>query len=421
MNQPIVLDNGLVVLVNELPHTRSVTLLIYVGVGARYEAIPVSGVSHFVEHMFFKGTTMRPTARTISAAIEGVGGAFNASTSHELTSYYARVAYQHFPLALDVLSDMLRNSVFEPAEIEKERKVIIEEINETFDDPSDLVGYDLDALMWPAHRLGGDVAGTADTVRALTREGMREYMAQHYGPRNMVISVAGMVQTGEVVAQIEKAFAGWGHGQHGDFELFRDGQEAPRLHVRYKDTEQAQIAFCLWGLPRDHPDRFVLRVANTILGVGMSSRLFQEIREKRGLAYDVGSHTLSLYDCGGWGAGASVEPKQAVTTLQAILGEWERMRGEPVSDEELTLAKEFMKGRLFLSMEDTFSVASWYGRQQALGAEMLTPEDVAARIDAVTAEDIQRIAGELFRNQALNLAVVGPFRGDKKFAAALKA
>ncbi len=418
--QRYALDNGLRVLVTELPTTRSVTCLIYVGVGARYEDAAVNGIAHFVEHLMFKGTTNRPTARDISDAIEGRGGALNAATGYELTSYFVKVAHQHFPVALDVLSDMLLRSLFEPPEIEKERHVIIEEIKETFDHPGELVFYELDRLMWPRHPLGRDVAGSAETVGAITRAEMLDFVARHYGPENIVVSVAGCIKADEVVPRIRDAFVSLGKITRRSFVPFVNGQRAPRAKVRHKQTEQAQVVVSLWGLPRQHPDRFTLRVMNTILGDGMSSRLFQEIRERRGLAYDVSSFSSAQYDCGTLGASASVKPKQAVTTLTAILDEWKKMRDEAVTEEELTRAKEYLKGHILLGMEDTYSVASWYGRQEALALDMLTVDEVIARLDAVTAPDIQRLARELFRTEHLNLSVVGPFKSESKFVRALE-
>ncbi len=420
MYQRFVLDNGIRVLVNELPHTRSVTLGIYVGIGARYEEAALGGVSHFIEHMLFTGTEKRPTAREIAVAIEGIGGAFNASTSHELTNDWVKVAYQHFDMALDVWSDMLKCSLFAPEEIEKERRVIIEEINQTFDTPDELVFYDLDELMWPAHPLGRDVAGTPETVAALTRSQLCDYLARHYHSNNIVVSVAGLIQAETLVPQIAAALRDWQPAGPDTFLPFQSGQSAARWHLRYKKTEQAHVTVSTWGYPRLHPDRFAATVLNTILGEGMSSRLFQEIREKRGLAYSVSAFAGSHDDCGHFGSYAAVEPKNAAATLAAMLQEWARLRDEPVPEDELNKAKELIKGHLLLSMEDTHSIAGWYGRQETLGGEMLTPDDVTAAIDAVTVQDIQRIARDLFRKEWLNLAVVGPFRSDGRFVKALE-
>jgi predicted Zn-dependent peptidase len=420
MNQRFVLDNGVRVLVNELPHTRSMTLSMYVGVGSRYEEAPVGGVSHFVEHMLFKGTEKRPTARDIAVAIEGIGGAFNASTGHEVTNYWTKVSYQHFDTALDVLSDMLKRSLLQAEEIEKERRVIVEEINQTFDTPDELLFYDLDELMWLPHPLGRDIAGSVESVAALTRTQMCDHMAQYYHANNIVVSAAGFIQADVVVPKIAEALRDFRPAPRGDYARFQNGQKAPRWHLRYKKTEQAHAAVTTWAYPRMHPDRFVVSVLSAILGEGMSSRLFQEIREKRGLAYSVTSFGGMHEDCGFLGSYAAVEPKNAAPTVEAMVQEWTRIRDEPVPEDELIKAKELIKGHLLLSMEDTHSIADWYGRQEIVGEEMLTVDDVTAAIDAVTAPDVQRVARDLFRTEWLNLAVVGPFKSEGKFVRTLQ-
>lgn len=420
MYQKFVLDNNIRVLVSELPHTRSVTLTLYMATGARYEQERVSGISHFIEHMLFKGTAKRPTAQDIALAIEGIGGFFNASTSQELTNYWVKVAYQHFDIGLDVLSDMLSASLFDPHEIEKERRVIIEELRQTFDTPDELVFFDLDGLMWLPHPLGRDVAGTSESVGALTRQDLLDYFAQHYHANNLVVSVAGYVQADECAPKIAAALRPLAPRSSETYARFEPAQQSARWHVRFKKTEQAHVAVSTWAFDRNHPDRYAASVLNTILGDGMSSRLFQEIREKRGLAYSVSSYFSALDDCGYFGSYAAVEPKNATATLAAMLNEWARLAAEGVPEAELQKAKELIKGGLLLSMEDTHSVAGWVGRQEALRQEILTVDDVTAQIDAVTAQDVQRVARALFRSEWLNLAVVGPFKADGKFVQALK-
>jgi predicted Zn-dependent peptidase len=419
MHQKFILDNNIRLIVNELPHTRSVTTSIYVSTGARYEPERVGGISHFIEHMLFKGTAKRPTAHDIAVAIEGIGGFFNASTGQEMTNYWVKVAYQHFDIGLDVLSDMLRAPIFDPNEIEKERRVIIQEIRETLDTPDDLVFYDLDSLMWLPHPLGRDVAGTVESVSATSREDMLNYLGRHYNTENLVISVAGFVKADEIVAKISEKLSPVNKGKPDTFLPFAPTQDSARWNVRYKKTEQAHVAVATWAYHREHPDRFVIGVLNTILGDGMSSRLFQEIREKRGLAYSVSSFGSSLDDCGYFGSYAAVDPKHAPVTLQAMLCEWGRLAAEPVPEHELAKAKELIKGGILLSMEDTHSIASWFGRQEAYRQEILTVDQVTALIDLVTVEDVQRVARDIFRNEWLNLSVVGPFKSDAKFAQGL--
>lgn len=417
--QKFILDSNIRLIVNELPHTRSVTTSVYVATGARYEAERVGGISHFIEHMLFKGTTKRPTAHDIAVAIEGIGGFFNASTGQEMTNYWVKVAYQHFGTGLDVLSDMLSTPLFDGNEIEKERRVIIQEIRETFDTPDDLVFFDLDALMWLPHPLGRDVAGSVESVSAISRDDMLDYLAQHYHADNVVISVAGYVRANEIVPQIAEQLSPLKFAPREKFSRFESEQKNTRWQVHYKKTEQAHVAVSTWAYERNHPDRFAVGLLNTILGDGMSSRLFQEIREKRGLAYSVSSFGSSLDDCGYFGSYAAVEPKTAPATLEAILHEWGRLASDPVPEEELNKAKELIKGGILLSMEDTHSFASWFGRQEAYRQEILTVDDVTAQIDKVTVADIQRVARDIFRNEWLNLAVVGPFKSDGKFVKGL--
>lgn len=419
MHQTFTLDNNIRLIVNELPHTRSATTSIYVATGARYEPERISGISHFIEHMVFKGTPKRPTAQDIALAIEGIGGFFNASTGQEVTNYWVKVAYQHFDIGLDVLSDMLTAPLFDPLEIEKERRVIIQELRETLDTPEDLVFFDLDALMWLPHALGRDVAGTIESVSATLREDMLNYLAQHYHADNVVVSVAGYVKADEIVPKIANQLSALRLAPRETFPRFEAAQNTARWQVHYKKTEQAHVAVSTWAYHRHHPDRYAVSLLNTILGDGMSSRLFQEIREKRGLAYSVSSFGGSLDDCGYFGSYAAVEPKTAAATLQAMLYEWGRLAAEAVPEQELEKAKELIKGGILLSMEDTHSIAGWFGRQEALRLPILTVDDVAAQIDKVTVADIQRVARDIFRNEWLNLAVVGPFKSDGKFVQGL--
>ncbi len=419
MYQKFTLDNGIRVLVNELPHTRSATITMYVATGARYEAEPVAGISHFIEHMLFKGSTKRATAQEIAVAIEGIGGFFNASTGQELTNYWVKVPYQHFDTGLDVLSDMLCAPLFDANEIEKERHVILEELRQTLDMPEELVFYDLDALMWLPHPLGRDVAGTPESVSAITRADLMAYVAQHYHSANLVVSVAGYLTASEIIPQLNAALSPLHPRAIEPYAPFIPAQNGARWKVHNKKTEQAHVAVATWSYSRHHPDRYAVNLLNTILGDGMSSRLFQEIREVRGLAYSVSSFGTSLEDCGYFGSYAAVEPKNATETLEAMLHEWAKLAAEPVPETELIKAKELIKGNLLLSMEDTHAVAGWVGRQEALREPILTVDDVTAQIDAVTVEDVQRVARDIFRNEWLNLAVVGPFKSESKFVKAL--
>lgn len=420
MYRKTTLENGLRILTTPMPHTRSVSIGFFLGVGSRYETDEQGGASHFIEHMLFKGTEKRPTAKDIAVAIEGIGGVFNASTSREMTMYWAKVAQPHLDVALDVLVDMLLHAKFDPEELEKERRVIIEEINMIFDAPDDWVHVLINQLVWPDHPLGRDIIGTRESVGALDRETLLAHLERHYEPTNCVVSLAGHIEHEEVVEKLSNYMGHWPQREVSPYQPARDDQAQARLHVHYRDTEQAHLCFSVPALPRGHPDRFNLRVLNAVLGEGMSSRLFLEIREKRALAYNVNSYIAALQDTGAAGIYAAVDPHRVQPAIQAMLGEWDRLRQEKVSADELTRAKEFLKGRLMLQMEDTFSVAAWFGQQELLGPDVLTPDEAIASIEAATAEDIQRLAQKLFLQEKLNLAVVGPFKNEEEFRDLLK-
>ncbi len=407
MHRQTTLDNGLRVITETMSQTRSVAICIFVGVGSRYESEPQAGVSHFIEHLCFKGTTKRPSSQEISEAIEGVGGIINAGTDKELTVYWCKVAQPHFTLALDVLADIILNSRFEPAEIERERQVITEEINMSLDSPSQLVSMLIDELLWPGHPLGRDIAGTKESVAAITREMIVDYLGQKYLPANTVVSIAGAGEHGEMVGAVEKALGEWTETKPNPTYSPYKEQEFPRLRIEAKETEQAHLCLALGGLPQLHPKRFTLDLLDVILGKGMSSRLFTEIRDRLGLAYSIHSYAEHFADTGSIAVYAGVEPKNLSVAIRAVLEQLARLK-EPVPQAELTKAKELSKGRLLLSMEDSRAVAGWIGGQEILTRRILSVDQVIAIIDAITAEEIKELAQELLVSKKLRLAVVGP-------------
>lgn len=420
MFQKTTLDNGLRILTQAMPHTRSVSVLFLMDVGSRYEADAESGGTHFIEHMVFKGTDKRPTAQEIAKAIESGGGIFGAGTGRETTTFWAKVAELHLPTALDVLVDMLRNARFDAKELDKEALVIIEEINLSLDTPSDLVcllAYD---QLWPDHPLGRDIAGTRESVVALTREVLLDYMARHYAPNRTVISLAGNLGHEEVAARLAEYLGDWQPTDAISFASAPDSHTKPHLNVHFRETEQAQIHISVPGLPLSHPDRFVLRLLNVVLGGGMSSRLFQEIRERLGLAYSVDAFAEMLLDTGVVGMYAGVSPEQATTAVSALLAEWDRLRQEPVPEDELRKAREFLKGRMLLALEDSAVYASWWGRQEVSGQSLESPDEVVAQLDTVTPAAIQSVSQRLFQEDKLNLVVVGPFQDEAPFLPALR-
>ena len=419
MYEKTTLDNGLRIVTEAMPHARSVSIGFYIGVGSRYETDTMAGVSHFIEHLLFKGTSKRPTAREISEAIEGVGGILNGGTDKELTAYWCKVAQPHFQAALDVLADMLLHSKFDPEELRKERQVIIEEIKMSKDSPPQQVDMLIDQLLWPNHPLGRDIAGDKQTVTGLSRDSMLSYLAGHYQPANTVIAVAGDIQHQDIVTAVSQAFGDWSNQQPRPGYSAYTEQYNPRLLIETRDTEQAHLCLALPGLPLLHPQRFVLELLNIILGEGMSSRLFTEIRDKLGLAYHIHSYADYFADCGSIIVYAGVETKNLPVAIEAILEQLSLMK-QPVPQSELTKAKELSKGRLLLRMEDSRSVAGWIGGQEILTGHILTVEDIIAIIDAITTAEISQLANELLIGSRLRLAVVGPVKSDEPLDKLLK-
>lgn len=407
MYQKSLLDNGLRVVTSAMPHTRSVSLGVFVGTGSRYESDEEAGVSHFIEHLCFKGTQRRATAKEVSEAIEGVGGMLNGGTDKELTIYWCKIARPHFALAVDVLADMLCNSKFDPADMERERQVIIEEINMSLDSPQQRVDTLIDQLMWPEHPLGRDVAGTKATVYTLTRQDVLGYLDHHYLANNTVLTVAGDISHQEALAMLEDAFGSWRTGSPQTYLAASDKQSRSRFQSEHRDTEQAHLCLSLPGLSLNHPDRFVLDLLNIILGEGMSSRLFTEIREKRGLAYAIQSYVSHHLDTGSLTIYAGVDPGHLPTAVKAIMEQIHQLK-DKVPEIELTKAKELSKGRLLLRMEDTRSVAGWLGGQELLLGKILTVDEVVSIVDSIQTDDLLRVAHQLLIAEKVNLAVVGP-------------
>jgi len=411
MYNKAVLDNGLRVITSTMPHSRSVCLAILVGAGSCYESEEEAGISHFAEHLFFKGTQRRPTSKEITQDIEGVGGLINAGTDKELTIFWCKVAKPHFPIALDVLSDLLLNSLFDSKEIEQERRIISEEINMNLDLPQQRISMLIDELLWPEQPLGREVIGYKETVSSLTREQLLNYVARRYMPNNTVLSIAGNIQHEEAMAQIEPLFNKWAAGELITGYITDDKQTEARLRIEPKDIEQAHLCLAVHGFSRSHPQRFTIDLFNTVLGGGMSSRLFTEIREHRGLAYDIHSYTEHFLNSGSFAIYAGVDPEKIETAVAAILEETSQIK-QGITATELTRAKELSKGRLYLRFEDSQNVALWYGGQEILTQQILDIDDVISIVDAITIDELKEVAKEILTESGLNLAVIGPIKKD---------
>ena len=413
------LSNGLRVITAPMPHTRSVAISIYVAAGSRYERPEESGISHFIEHLCFKGTEKRPSAQVISEAIDGVGGIMNAATDREYTVYYAKVARPHMGLALDVLTDLVQRPLFDIIEMEKERKVVIEELASVADSPAQQADMLLDELLWPDQPLGWDIAGTAESVAGLSRERVMDYAGRQYVPNNMVVSIAGNVTEDEVLELLEGNLSTLKPGSPTGWFAEERNANGPRVSIINRRTEQSHISIGMYGVPLGHPDRYALDLLSVLFGESMSSRLFMELRERQGLCYDVNSYVTHFLDAGSFGLYAAVDPSNGRKAVGALMDELKRLV-EGIPEEELTKARELAKGRMLLRLEDTRSVSGWLGGQEVLTSRILTPEDVVARLDAVTTGDLVRVAQGLLNREHLNLALVGPHRSERVFVPLLE-
>lgn len=403
------LANGIRIVTTRMPHVRSATVIIYVRVGSRYESDCLAGISHFLEHMLFKGTERRPDPVLISEAIEGVGGIMNASTGRESTDYWVKVPSAHLGLAFDVLADMLRHPLFDPVELEKERHVIVEEIHGIRDTPDDYVHDLVDQALWNGHPLGRPIIGSEETVEAITRDELIAYLREHYRADRLVIAAAGDLLHEQVVELVEQYFGDLEPGPPGDPHPARLDDARPSVQLLGRPTEQAHLCLAWPALPYTDERRFVQGMLDAVLSSGMSSRLFKEIRERQGLAYEVYGYLREYADVGQGVVYTGTDVERAERALRAVRNELEKLVREPVPTEELERMKELRVGRIVMGLEDSRAVASWIGGQELVFGEVLTPEEVIARIRAVKSEEIQALAQELFHPDRFALAVIGPF------------
>uniref|UniRef100_A0A7C2EJC3 Insulinase family protein n=1 Tax=Ammonifex degensii TaxID=42838 RepID=A0A7C2EJC3_9THEO len=400
------LPNGVTVLTEEIPYVRSVAVGIWVDVGSRDERPEQNGISHFIEHALFKGTTTR-SAQKIAEELDAVGGQLNAFTTKEYTCFYAKVLDEHFGLAVDVLTDMLFNSRFNAEDLEREKNVIIEEIRMYEDTPDELVHDVFTSTLWQGHSLGRPVIGTEEVVRSLTREDLLGYYQQNYLQGRMVVAVAGNIRFEEVVAVMGSAFGKVARGNKAR-ELVRP---LPRAEVccRTRDTEQVHLCIGTPGVALSDDTVYVFQVLNTILGGGMSSRLFQRIREDRGLVYSVYSYHSSYYDTGLFGIYAGLAAPNVGQTLEVIATEIAGIRERGVTEEELTRAKNQLKGNFLLSLESVTTRMSRMGKSQLYLGRVQSPEEIVGRIESITLEDVSALAKRVFRPENFAFASVGPW------------
>jgi predicted Zn-dependent peptidase len=416
----VMLPGGAKLVTAAMPERLSASVVFMFGGGSRLEDERLAGVSHFIEHLFFKGTRKRPTSKEIADAIEGIGGFVNASTDKELTAYWTRVPSEHLDVGLDVLFDIVSNSRLDPADVERERMVILEELKMYQDQPQDYVLNLFEELMWPGHPLGRDIAGTEESVSRLTRDDILEYADAHYRLPNLVIGAAGALDDDAALAAVRPRLT-LAPEPDGMLEALSPAAVAgAHVVVRRQRTEQAHICLGVRAFSYMHDDRYALDILNTVLGEGMSSRLFLNIRERLALAYDVHSFTQKHRDTGYLGVYLGVDPKKAVEAVHAVVAALQDFRGQEVDQDELDRAKEFTKGRLRLELETTNGVAFWLTYQELLMDRIRTIEEEVELVDAVTAADLRRVAEAVFR-EPLQMAVIGPFAREVGFRAAIGA
>ena len=399
--------NGLSVVLRPMAHVESAAVGVWVRAGGRYERSEMSGVSHFLEHLLFKGTRTH-SCEQLTQAIEGVGGSLNGFTAEELTCYMAKVPAKSLARAVTILSDMVLHSVFRPADIEKEREVILEEIRMYEDAPGQYVHELFNQLLWPHHPLGNLISGTASTVRAITRQDLLAYWKRFYHPRNLWVACAGALDPEPLIRQVRRAFAGTASHRLQRAVPGPRPRRGPQVRLLRKETEQTHVCLGTPAMPRTHPQRFALELLHVLLGANMSSRLFHEVREKRGLVYEIGTQIKRYEDTGAFVIYAGCDAAKLSTTIRTIVAELARMTRELVHPRELRRAKDFYRGQLLMGLEDTMEHMLWMGEQTVTVGRVAHPHDVIEALERVTPQQVQRAARVLFSPQQLSLAVIGP-------------
>jgi predicted Zn-dependent peptidase len=399
------LTNGIRVVSETLPKSRSVSIGVWVKVGSRHEPEEIGGVSHFIEHLFFKGTEKR-TAKDIAIEMDSIGGEMNAFTSQETTTYYAKVVDDHLPVAIDILSDILLHSKFDPLEMEKERKVILEEIKGVEDTPDDYIHELFTNTVWADNSLGRPILGTRDTIKALKHKDIVSYIDDYYSPKEIVISVAGNFEHARLVELLNESFGKLARGGTAKKEVTPAFNQA--IVVKKKQLEQVQICVGCKGMPYTHEDRFVISALNTVLGNSMSSRLFQEIREQNALAYSIFSYVTSYRDTGLLTVYAGTDPSNALEVVRLVTRELRKIKDEGITSAEETRVRNQIKGSLVLSLESSTSHMSRLARQEIYFGKYLSMDDIIKGVEKVTAEQVQRVATQLFTRENTSLTILGP-------------
>ena len=415
-----ILDNGLRIITAPQPDNPAVTVLVLVEAGSEYETKEINGLSHFLEHLCFKGTKKRPKAIDIAGELDGIGAFYNAFTSQEFTGYFAKAQAKHFGKILDVVSDIYLNSVFDPAEIDKERGVIIEEINMYEDLPMARVYYLFLELLYGDQPAGWNIVGEKGIIKTLKRDAFIKYREKHYLAGKTIVIVAGAINEANAIEKIKNAFTGMAAGAKVKKLKPRESQEKPELLVKYKESDQTHLILGVRGYDVFDKRRFAAEVITDLLGGGMSSRLFQKIREEMGAAYYINAGTDFFSDHGYLRASAGVDRQRLPEVGKAIIAEFKRLRDEPISSVELQKVKDHLVGGLMLGLETSDDLARFYGGQEIIERKIMTPEEIASNIQAVTAEEIKEVAKDLFKDGGLNLAVIGPIKNSDELQSVLQ-
>jgi len=407
------LKNGLRIITVPQKETKAATVLILVKAGSKYENKNTSGISHFLEHMLFKGTEKRKGPMEVAEELDNVGGEFNAFTGEEYTGYYAKVNYSNFDIALDWVSDIFLNSKIPSKELLKEKGVIIEEINMYRENPMMYIGDLWKKVLYGNQPAGWDIAGTRESVLSIQRKDIKKYMDDHYVATNTIVCVAGNIDEEKTIEKVKKYFSKINNNQSREKKGVVEKQNKPQVKTIYKKTSQTNIAIGVRGYDILHPHKITLDVMSVILGGSMSSRLFKEVREKLGAAYYVRTYNHSDTDTGSLVTFAGVDNKKLDKVIEVILKEYKKLTKIKVSDVELRKAKECIKGKVILKMESSDAQASFYGMQELLKNDIISMEDIFKKIDNVTPEDIMSIAKDIFKNEKLNMALIGPFKNKE--------
>lgn len=413
------IEPGLRVVTTPIPTTQAAAVSLFVGVGSRAEEPRLNGITHFLEHMVFKGTQRRPSAIEIAAEIEGAGGTLNAYTTKEYTCYWNIVPFDRLPTAIDVVADMLRGSLLDVAEIAREKTVVHQELKRTHDNPAAWAARLIGGSIFGSQPCGWDVGGTVDLVSSMTRDDFVGHMSTWYTASNMVLSVAGNLSHDAVLELVSAHFSGLPDPPLPAVAAYDPATRGERIAVDSREIDQCTLFIGLPAFGRTDRDRFALRIMNDILGSGMSSRLFREVRERRGLAYSVGSGYGHLSDTGSFTVSAGVEPQNLDETIRVCVHELEQMAAEPVSDDELTRAREHTIGRFRLALETASSLGQRHGEQLLTRGEIETIEDHVAALGAVTVKDVQGVAKRLLAARPYHVSVVGPGANEDRIEAAL--